>query len=725
MNTTFGSIWDRIKLLPFALSIAWFPQCINGQVKPTYNVLMICVHDMNERVSFLGNTESPTPNFDRLVAHGMVFRRNYCQYPLCSPSRTSLLSGWRPDKTKIYNNEVRPRTVMGDTVKFLPEYFHLYGYRTERYGIVMQAIYENDIQWDYAEPPEATKFSADTNLFPGGSWWINNLPDSLTTDGVEALHLVTRLKQPQTQLFFYALGFGVTHSPFTPNLIHWNKVGDPAVKDHLPDKNGDTTHFTGTGSSNILIPNTPPGDRLDIPEVAFFQPPILQTGYEWQKTIHAYDGEVSQLDAYLGLVLDELDRQNLWKNTVVVFWSDHGQHLGEHEGTWNKLTLFEESVHVPLIICVPGKRPGVCDQLTEHEDVYATLAELCGLPKPPGMQGTSLVPLLDNPAFPWKRAVFTQVRRSYIGLMGRNIRTSRYSYNSWDTAGEELYDHSIDPHEYTNQITNPAYTTVLQELRAMLDAGWTASLPPQYPLLTFYRDADKDGYGNAHDSVKAYAAPPGYVASKTDCNDNNASIHPGAKEDICNGIDDNCDSRIDEGKPVPRITPLGSLDICAAGYVQLQTNAGVGYYYQWKRNGANIAGATKRTYMATAVGTYTVLISLSNGCSSLSKGTKVTSSCTAWSMGQQSSAVTSGGSLTVYPNPAKDAMMIIYNSPAMEQIQLSLVDITGKTLYRTSFIAYKGMNRYPINVIPYAAGLYYIEVTASQKKEMLKIIIEK
>jgi len=486
----------RFRFIPlFLLAIGYVlcPEHLFAQT-PKYNVLFIAIDDMNDRCSFLGNPEVLTPNLQRLVSRGMVFKTAYCQFPLCSPSRTSLLSGWRPDKTGIFDNTVRPRSIMGPDVVFLPEYFKQYGYRTERYGKIMHGPYESDITWDFAEPKERkriTNFS--NNNFTNDDedkvfkWWIDDVPDSILHDGDLARDLVKRLQQPQTQPFFYAFGPSV-HNPFTPSLQYWNDYGDPSVQERLPiDSNGTKTKLKGNGSEPIVLPQTIPGDRNDVPAVAFPVQQIMPDS-EWKRMIHAYDGEVTQKDAQLGLILDEMDRQNLWENTVVVFWSDHGQHLGEHEGLWGKQTLFEESLHIPLIVCVPGKRAGVCNALIELVDLYPTLAEICGLPAPKGMEGSSFAALLDNPNLPWKRAVFSQVKREG----GREVETDRYRYNNWGADGEELYDHATDPKEYTNLATNPQYTTVLSQMRAILADGWTKSLPPCQQKATITPDGSLD-----------------------------------------------------------------------------------------------------------------------------------------------------------------------------------------------------------------------------------------
>jgi iduronate 2-sulfatase len=690
---------------------------VQSQTNTHYNVLFIAVDDMNARVSFMGWPEVKTPNLERLVSRGMVFTHAYCQFPLCSPSRTSIMLGWRPDKTGIVDNNVRPSSILGSGVVYLPEYFKQYGYHTERYGKIMHASFENDITWDYAEPVEKsggdlssdskTPFASTTRSYNNVNWWINNVSESSGEDGAMAHHLVARLKQqPLTQPFFYGLGLIKTHNPFTPNLKYWNMNGDPSVQELLPvDANKTITDLKGNGSKNIIIPSTPAGDRDDDPAIAFTGQDILST-YEWKETIHAYEGEAAQMDSQLGVVLDELDRQNLWANTVVVFWSDHGQHLGEHEGLWAKQTLFEESLQVPLIICVPGKKAGVCSRLIELADLYPALAELCGLPKPKGMEGLSFAPLLDNPTFEWKKAVFSQVKRTSV--MGRSVTTEQYQYNSWGTAGEELYDHYKDPHEYTNLITNPQYAIVLEDMRKILADGWTKSLPPVYKIKTFYKDADTDGYGNFGDSIHAYAQQKGYVSNYSDCNDNNANIHPEAKE-ICDGIDNDCNGQIDENKPLAEITPLGSLNICTTDSVVLQANSGLGFTYKWKKEGTMILNATKRAYTVTNTGTYKVVVIDSGGCSKTSTGVLVTNSCNSIAINSIASAALLDN-LSLYPNPSKGNITLRYKSNTAGRISFKIYEATGKLVFDMSKEPVtKGNNIKKLN-LSFEAGVYYLEV---------------
>ncbi len=185
------------------------------------------------------------------------------------------------------------------------------------------------------------------------------------------------------------------------------------------------------------------------------------------------------MDAQIGKVLATLDKEKLWDNTVVIFWSDHGYHLGQH-GLWMKQSLFEEAAHVPMIIIAPGAKGNgkTCPRTVEFVDLYPTLAELTGLTPPANLQGYSLKPLLDDPEAKWDKPAFTQVWRGTYS--GHSVRTERWRYTEWDggTKGVELYDHDSDSHEFNNLVGAPKFAATITDLKAMVDKNWAHEYKP-------------------------------------------------------------------------------------------------------------------------------------------------------------------------------------------------------------------------------------------------------
>jgi uncharacterized sulfatase len=442
-----------------------------------YNVLFIASDDMNNALGCYGHPVVKSPNIDRVAAGGMRFDRAYCQYPLCGPSRTSLLSGRRPDTTRIWDNQIAVRDKMPDVVT-LPQLFRQNGYRSVRIG----KMYHMDVpgsvgtnrfddppSWDRAFSPPGKENHTEgeaRNVTPkigaGGAFhWIQFRGEGKDqADRVAADEAVAEIEKNKDRPWFLGLGF------LRPHVPH---VAPGRFFDLYPLE-----------TLNPFV--NPPGDRDDIPRASEIA--INTRGNDMgmndrdkREALRSYYASVSYMDSLVGEVTAALDRFQLRNRTIIVFWGDHGWHLGEHF-RWQKRSLFEESARVPLIVSAPGRKaPGRSTRaLVELVDLYPSLAQLCGLPAPPGLEGQSFVPLLDNPARAWKSAAFTQVFAPN-GIAGRAVKTDRYRYIRWEGPypDEELYDHQNDPREFTNLARRPQNAGELKRLRGVLDAGWRAA----------------------------------------------------------------------------------------------------------------------------------------------------------------------------------------------------------------------------------------------------------
>jgi uncharacterized sulfatase len=269
------------------------------------------------------------------------------------------------------------------------------------------------------------------------------------------LRAVELLGQKRDKPFFIAVGFHRPHVPL-----------------HAPRK-----YFDLYPKDKLKFPHEPAGHVADIPRLALTRQPLRDPDKRREMT-QGYYACVSFMDAQVGVVLDALDRLKLKDDTIVVFLSDHGWHLGEHGGLMAKLTLFDESARVPLIVRVPGGKAGAASpRLVELVDLYPTLADLCGLPIPDGLEGTSFAPLLADPDRAWKKAAYTVVARTG-GVLGRAVHTEHYRYTEWggpDAA--ELYDLKADPHEYVNLVKDAKHAEAVKELRQLLKDGWKSAVP--------------------------------------------------------------------------------------------------------------------------------------------------------------------------------------------------------------------------------------------------------
>jgi iduronate 2-sulfatase len=440
---------------------------VAGQPRPP-SVLLIAADDLNDHMGTFGHPLVKTPNLDRLAARGVRFTRAYNQFPLCSPSRVSLLTGLRPDATGVHDLQTDFRKLLPDVVT-LPQMFKRGGYVAARVGKIYHygnpgqigtSGLDDPASWDEVVNPKGIDKDEEsqlTNLTPtrglGSALAYHASPagDEAHTDGKVAAEVIALLDKHKGRPFFIGAGFYRPHVP----LIAPQKYFDLYPLEKIP---------APMASPDSWIP----------PPARFTNPPhwgISELGQ--RESIRAYYASISFLDANVGRLLDALDRLGLADNTIVVFVSDHGYHLGEH-GQWMKQTLFERSARTPLIIAGPGvaTKNGASSRIVELIDLYPTLAALTGVRAPEGLHGRSLMPLLENPAAAWDHPAVTQVRRGAAGAFfkGYSIRTERWRYTEWDEGrrGAELYDEVADPHEARNLITDPQHRDVVTDLQRRL-----------------------------------------------------------------------------------------------------------------------------------------------------------------------------------------------------------------------------------------------------------------
>lgn len=467
------------------------------------NVLFLIVDDLRPQFPCFGAKKMVTPYIDRLAAEAVVFRGNYCQQAVCSPSRTSLLTGCRPDTTRVYDLKKFFRDNIPDVVT-LPEQFKRNGYFAEAVGKVFHEDLNDPASWsipavfdtsaeelEQYQSPESYREEAERlhqipshGLVYGPATESVDAPDDNYLDGRIAVEAIRRLKilgaKRLDTPFFLAVGFHKPHLPFVAPKKYWD-LYDPA-QITLPDyreKPKGAPDLAMTNFDELRHYYGIPWNKEPLPDALS------------RHLIHGYYAGVSFTDAQIGRVLAALEEQGLAENTIVILCVDHGWHLDDH-GLWCKHTNFEHATHIPLMIHVPGATPGISDSLTENVDIYPTLCELAGVPLPDHLEGTSFVPLFHDPSRRWKGASFSQYPRGR-DIMGYTMRTNRYRYTRWmrrpdhtvpwintsshTLVAEELYDYQSDPDESTNWATDAAHADVLRSLRAQSTAGWPAAKP--------------------------------------------------------------------------------------------------------------------------------------------------------------------------------------------------------------------------------------------------------
>lgn len=437
---------------------------------PVRNTLFIAADDLNHCFSTYGYSVVPTPNLDRLAKMGVRFDRAYTQFPLCSPSRTSLMTGLAPDKTQVYNLQKHFRQDMPGIVT-LGQLFQKNNAFSARVGKIYHYGNPGQIGTDglddpptwnerynpagidkKEEEPKLTNYTPNRGLGSAICFYSSPAPDEQHTDGLVAAKTIELMEKHRKDRFFLGCGFYKPHVPWIAPAKYYDLVPRDKIK---------------------LIPFEEWEMKI-APKWAYFTTPPNWGMSEKQRldAMHAYFATIAFLDAQIGKVMTAMDRLKLWNDTLVCFWSDHGYQVGEH-GQWMKQTVFEPSARSPLIIAGAGvkARGRSCGRTVEFLDLYPTVADLCGLKgTPDNLHGRSLRPLLENPQAEWDRPAVSQVQRQKV--MGHSLRTERYRYSMWNHAeeGEELYDYERDPREMKNLAEDPAAQAVKQELRARLES---------------------------------------------------------------------------------------------------------------------------------------------------------------------------------------------------------------------------------------------------------------
>ena len=474
------------------------------------NILFVAVDDLRPELGCYGKDYIKSPHIDALARSGLRFDRAYVQQAVCSPSRTSIMTGVRPDTSKVWDLVTSFRVAIPDVVT-LGQHFKQHGYFVQGMGKIYHGSLNDAATWSTPwQNPKAAKYALPENLklderqyaanakkkakaagepdntpstgqnSRGPAFEAADVPDNALMDGKVADLAVATLRElsAKPEPFFLAVGLVKPHLPFVAPKKYWD-LYDPATIELAPNKfrAKDTPDYAVLPGAELRnydgIPAGPIPDDLA------------------RQLKHGYYASISYMDAQLGRVLAELDRLDLRKNTIVVLWGDHGWKLGEHDA-WCKHSTTENDTNAPLLLSVPGmKTPGSkSSALVEMVDIYPTLSELAGLPLPAHLEGVSLKPLLDAPDLPWKSAVFSQYPRTQNGgLMGYSMRTKRHRLTVWVNRKDhtrivatELYDHEVDPQENTNVAGDPAQAATLERLMLRWRAGWQGAKPAAIPL---------------------------------------------------------------------------------------------------------------------------------------------------------------------------------------------------------------------------------------------------
>jgi len=492
-------------------------------VKP--NILFISIDDLRPTLGVYDDTIAITPNIDRLAGEGMTFRQAFCQSAVCAPSRASLMTGLRPDSTRVWHLGNKFRKINPESVT-MPQYFSQFGYHTVNIGKMFHNYMPDSISWDepdlrparYIRPEwrgrdgETFYISEEVNksqkikrdsllkLRPvryadgwntGPAWEAADVHDTLYYDGSQtelAKKTLTRLSG-MNEPFYFGLGYFRPHLPFAVPKKYWDMY-DPGKIPLAP--NPDIPKDAPLFSMNSMY------ELRHYDGFGYIGHPA--SSYQMKEDTarilkHGYYASVSYIDALLGDLFTHMKKLGIYENTIIIVWGDHGWKLGDHN-SWGKMTNYNIDLQVPIIIRYPDqeKRGVQTFAITELVDMFPSLCELAGLDAPDYMQGTSFVPLLNDPDLPWKKAAFSQFhRRPKVAAdggryMGYSMNTVEYHYTEWYTwdhingkrnefVSAELYDRINDPHEKANVFGMKEYSEVNSKLSIQLADGWRKAIP--------------------------------------------------------------------------------------------------------------------------------------------------------------------------------------------------------------------------------------------------------
>lgn len=489
------------------------------------NVLFISIDDLRPSLGAYGDTLAITPHIDQLAAEGMTFRQVYCQAAVCAPSRASLMMGIRPDSTRVWHLGDQFRQINPAAVT-MPQYFARFGYHTVNIGKIFHNYMPDSVSWDepdlrpaqylrpewlgrdgetfyISEEVNASQVSKRDSLLKlrpvryangwntGPAWEAADVHDTLYYDGAQTelakrtLNRLARMNQP----FYLGLGYFRPHLPFAVPKKYWDLYNPAAIP--LPN--------------NPNIPKNAPVHTLNSMYELRHYDGFNHIGHPTstyrmsedtvRKLRQGYYASVSYIDALLGDLITHLKALDLYDNTIIIVWGDHGWKLGDHN-SWGKMTNFNIDLKVPMIIRYPNQAQRGVETyaITELVDMFPSLCELAGIAVPGYLQGTSFVPLLEDPDRSWKSAAFSQFhRRPRVSAdgkryMGYSINTGQFHYIEWytwdaetgtrgDLTDRELYHSLKDPYETVNVAASEEYQTVIQNLSKQLLAGWREAMP--------------------------------------------------------------------------------------------------------------------------------------------------------------------------------------------------------------------------------------------------------